>query len=54
MEAAFDERVQYMATLDSQYQRALQTMQKLERTAGSESDILSNVPNPANEPIDSI
>jgi len=54
MEAAFDERVQYMATLDSQYQRALQTVQKLERTAASESDILSNVPNPANEPIDSI
>jgi len=54
MEAAFDERVQYMATLDSQYQRAIQTVQKLERTAASESDILSNVPNPANEPIDSI
>jgi ribosomal protein L16 Arg81 hydroxylase len=54
MEAAFDERVQYMAALDSQYQRALQTMQKLERIAASESDILSNVPNPANEPIDSI
>jgi hypothetical protein len=54
MEAAFDERVQYMATLDSQYQRALQTVQKLERTAASESDILSNVPNPANEPIDGI
>jgi hypothetical protein len=54
MEAAFDERVQYMATLDSQYQRALQTVQKLERTAASESDILSNVPNPDNEPIDGI
>jgi hypothetical protein len=47
MEAAFDERVQYMATLDSQYRRALQTMQKLERTAASESDILSNVPKSA-------
>jgi hypothetical protein len=54
MEAAFDERVQYMAALDSQYRQVLQTMQKLERTAASESDILSNVPNCANEPIDSI
>src|SRR5574338_1227616 len=31
METAFDERVQYMATLDSQYCRAVQSMQKLER-----------------------
>jgi hypothetical protein len=29
-------------------------MQKLERTAASEIDILSNVPNSANRPIDSI
>ena len=54
MEAAFEERVQYIAALDSQYQRALQAVQKLERTAASEIDLLSNVPNPANEPIDSI
>jgi hypothetical protein len=43
-----------MAALDSQYQRALQTMQKLERTAASEIDLLSNVLNSANKPIDSI
>jgi hypothetical protein len=30
MEAAFDERVQYMAALDSQYCRAVQSVQKLE------------------------
>jgi hypothetical protein len=53
MEAAFDERVQYMAALDSQYRRALQTMQKLERIAASERDILSTVPNPSKKPIDS-
>jgi Sulfotransferase family len=53
MEAAFAERVQYMATLDTQYQRALQSMQKLERTAASESDILSNVPEAAKKPIHS-
>jgi len=45
MEAAFDERVQYIASLDSQYQQALQTLQKRERTAASEGDTLSNVPN---------
>jgi hypothetical protein len=39
MEAGFDERVQYMASLDTEYCRALQSMQKLERTAASESDI---------------
>lgn len=33
MEAAFDERVKYTASLDSQYQQALHTMQKLKRTA---------------------
>jgi hypothetical protein len=39
MEAGFDERVQYMAALDTEYCRALQSMQKLERTAASKSDI---------------
>jgi hypothetical protein len=53
IEAAFAERVQYMAGLDSQYQRALQTVQKLERTAASENAILLNVPNCAKRPIDS-
>ena len=53
MEAAFDERLHYMATLDSQYRRALQTMQELERTAASESDILSNVPISFKKPIGS-
>ena len=33
MEAAFAERVQYMAALDTQYQRALQAAQKLEGSA---------------------
>jgi hypothetical protein len=47
IEAAFDERVQYMAALDSQYCRAVQSMQKLKRLAASESDILSS----ANKPI---
>jgi hypothetical protein len=37
MEAAFAERVQYIATLESQYQRALQTIQTLERTKASEN-----------------
>jgi hypothetical protein len=32
MEAGFAQRVQYMATLDSQYQRALQIVRKLEQT----------------------
>ena len=45
MEAAFDERVRYFATLDSQYQRALQNVQKLERAAATESDMLPNAPN---------
>ncbi len=36
MEAAFAERVQYMATLESQYQRALQIIQTLERTKAPE------------------
>lgn len=53
MEAAFAQRTQYMATLESQYQRALQTVQKLERTAASENDILLNLPNSATRPIDS-
>ena len=53
MEAAFAERVQYMAALDSQYQRALQTVQKLERTAASGNGILLNVPNCVKRPIDS-
>ena len=47
MEAAFDERVQYMAALESQYCRAVQSLQKLERLAASKSDILSF----ANKPI---
>jgi Sulfotransferase family len=50
IEAAFDERVQYVAALDSQYRRALQTMQKLERTAALESDVLSNVAKSAKKP----
>jgi hypothetical protein len=37
MEAAFAERVQYMATLESQYQQALQIIQTLERTKASEN-----------------
>jgi hypothetical protein len=37
MEAAFGERVQYMATLENQHQRALQTIQRLERTKASEN-----------------
>src|SRR6266480_4918657 len=37
MEAAFAERVQYMATLESQYQRALQIIQTLERTKAPEN-----------------
>ncbi len=37
METAFAERVQYMATLESQYQRALQIIQTLERTKASEN-----------------
>ena len=53
MEAAFAERVEYMAALDGRYRRALQTMQKLERSAASESDILSNAPELANKPIHS-
>jgi hypothetical protein len=36
MEAAFGERVQHMATLESQHQRALQIIQALERTKASE------------------
>jgi hypothetical protein len=53
MEAAFAERVEYMAALDSQYQRGLQTVLKLERTAASENDILFKVAKFANNPIDS-
>jgi hypothetical protein len=53
MEAGFDERVQYMAALDSEYCRVLQSMQKLERIAASESDILSNVLKSAKECIHS-
>jgi hypothetical protein len=37
MEAAFAERVQYMATLENQHQRALQTIQALERAKASEN-----------------
>ena len=37
MEAAFAGRVQYMATLESQYQRALQIVQTLERTKAAEN-----------------
>src|SRR5262245_39461229 len=36
MEAAFAERVQYMATLESQYLRALQVIRTLEQTKASE------------------
>jgi len=45
MEAAFDERVKYTASLDSQYQQALHTMQKLKRTAPPESELLPSAPN---------
>lgn len=54
VEGAFDERVQYVATLDSQYLRALQAVQKLERIAASERDILSNVPNSPKETMDRV
>jgi hypothetical protein len=37
MEAAFAERVQHIATLEGQYQRALQIIQTLERTKASEN-----------------
>jgi len=39
MKAAFAKRVQYMATLDTQYRRALQTIEKLKGTEGSGSAI---------------
>ena len=54
IEAAFEERVQYMTALDGQYRRALEMMQNLERPAALESDILPNVPNSAKKPIDSM
>jgi peptidoglycan hydrolase-like protein with peptidoglycan-binding domain len=41
MEAAFAERVQYIATLDDQYRRALQTIQNLQRTEASQNTVLS-------------
>jgi predicted ATP-dependent protease len=37
LEAAFTERVQHMATLESQHQRALQIIQTLEQTRASEN-----------------
>src|SRR5436190_9588590 len=43
MEAAFAKRVQYMATLDTQYRRALQTIEKLKRTEAAESAISSDL-----------
>lgn len=39
MEAAFTNRVQYLATLDNQYQSALQMIRNLEKNKGSESFI---------------
>ena len=39
MEAAFAKRVQYMATVDTQYRRALQTIEKLKATEASGSAI---------------
>jgi hypothetical protein len=43
MEAAFAKRVQYMATLDTQYRRALQTIEKLKGTEASGSAISSDL-----------
>jgi len=43
MEAAFAKRVQYMATLDTQYRRALQTIEKLKGTEASGSAISLDV-----------
>ena len=54
IEAAFEERVQYMTALDDQYRRVLEMMQNLQRPAALESDILPNVPNSAKKPIDSM
>ena len=42
MEAAFANRVQYLATLDNQYQQALQIIGNLEKNKVSESAILRN------------
>jgi hypothetical protein len=54
MEAAFAERVQYMATLDSQYQRALQIIQTVEGPEASENPrILRNALKSPNESITS-
>lgn len=39
MEAEFTQRTQYMATLDSQYQRALQTLQKLGRAKAPQDSV---------------
>jgi len=38
MEATFAERVQHMATLENQHQRALRIIQTLERAKASEND----------------
>ena len=43
MEAAFAKRVQYMATLDTQYRRALQTIEKLKGTEAPGSAISLDV-----------
>ena len=42
IEDAFAKRVQYMATLDTQYQQALQNIRNLEQTRASGSTILQN------------
>jgi hypothetical protein len=42
LEAAFTDRVQYLATLDNHYQQALQIIRNLEENKASESAILRN------------
>jgi hypothetical protein len=42
LEAAFAERTGYMATLESQYQRALQIVQKIEQPKAPQSSVLQN------------
>jgi hypothetical protein len=42
LEAAFTDRVQYLATLDNHYQQALQIIRNLEENKASENAILRN------------
>ena len=52
MEAAFVRRTQYMATLESQYQRALQTVRRLEKGKAPEDRALKSSLAPATTSID--